>query len=336
MPRVTPEAALKELRAGKYHPVYFLCGEEPYFTDQISSYIENHILGEGERDFNLSVLYGIEVNASDVVAVAKRYPMMSEYQVVLIKEAQLMKGLDGLESYIKNPQPSTILAICYKGSEPDKRKSFSKTLESETVFVKSDQVKNEKIPEWITQFLFQRGYKIQAKAAIMMAEFVGNELEKVVNEAEKMMVNFQPGYEFTEKDVERLVGVSREYNVFELQKAIGRRDIYTANKIVYYMSRQTKNLSIQTSLGSFYWYFSKILHYQWLKKRGERDFARLMGVQPYFLKDYEQAAAQFSPAKVIRIIHHLRDYDLRSKGLNNEINASDGELLKELIFKILH
>jgi DNA polymerase III subunit delta len=335
MPQFTAEAAFKDLKAGKYQPLYFLCGEEPFYIDQIAQYIENNVLGEAERDFNQTVLYGLEVSASDVAAVAKRFPMMSEFQVVIVKEAQLMKGIEALEPYIRNPQPSTILVFCYKGKEPDKRKTFAKTLEKETVYVKSDRLKDEKIPEWVSRFLFKRGYKIQPKAAIMMAEYVGNELEKVANEAEKLMVNFPEGYEFSEKDVERLVGISREYNVFELQKALGKKDIFKANKIAFFLADQAKNHPIQMILGSFNGYFSKLLHYQWLNTRGERDIARSMGIPPYFIKDYETAARNYSPAKVIRIMHHLRDYDLRSKGVNND-GSSGGELLKELVFKILH
>ncbi|MCC6769155.1 MAG: DNA polymerase III subunit delta [Bacteroidia bacterium] len=335
MPQVTAEAVLKDLKNRQFHPVYFLCGEEPFYIDQISSFIESSILDESERDFNQSILYGLEVSASDVVAVAKRFPMMSEYQVVLVKEAQLMKGMEALEPYILKPQPSTVLVICYKGKEPDKRKTFSKILEKEAVYVKSDRLKDDKIPEWIGRFLFKRGFKIQPKAAIMMAEFVGNELEKVANEAEKLMVNFQTGYEFTEKDIERIVGVSREYNVFELQKALGKKDIFTANKIAFFMAGNPKNHPIQAILGSFIGYFSKVLHYQWLRSKGNTDFAKSMGVNPYFIRDYEIAANNYSPAKIIRIIHHLRDNDMRSKGVNNE-SASGGDLLKELVFKILH
>jgi DNA polymerase-3 subunit delta len=335
MPQQTAEAAIKDLAARKYHPLYFLCGEEPFYIDQIADYIQSNVLSEAERDFNQSVLYGLDVSAADVIATARRFPMMSEYQVVIIKEAQLMKGIETLEAYVRHPQPSTLLVICYKGKEPDKRKAFAKLVEKEAVYVKSDRLKDEKIPEWVSRFLFKRGYKIQPKAAIMMAEFVGNELEKVANEAEKLMVNFQPGYEFNEKDVERLVGISREYNVFELQKALGQKDIYTANKITFFMAGQSKNHPIQMILGSFNGYFTKLLHYQWLKNRGETDIARSMGIPPFFMRDYETAARNYSPAKVIRIIHHLRDYDLRSKGVNND-GTSGGELLKELIFKILH
>jgi DNA polymerase-3 subunit delta len=255
--------------------------------------------------------------------------------VVIVKEAQLLKKVEELEQYILKPQTSSILVICYKGKEPDKRRSFGKMLEKSTVYFKSERLKDEKIPEWISKFLSKKGYKIQAKAALMMSEFVGNDLEKVANESDKLIINFPEGYEFNENDIERLVGISREYNVFELQKAIGTKDIYKSNKIAFFMADNPKNHPIQMILGSMIGYFSKILHFQWLKSNGEREIAKSMGIPPFFLRDYETAARNYSPAKIIRIIHHLRDYDLKSKGVNNE-GTSGGELLKELIFKIVH
>ena len=314
--------------------MYFFCGEEPYYTDQLTQYIEQNALTEGEREFNQSVLYGIDVTPDDVVGTAKRFPMMSEYHVVIVKEAQLLKKAEELDKYIQNPQKSTILVIAWRGKEPDKRKSFGKNIEKNAVYFKSDRLKDERIPEWVSNYLHKKSYRITAQAAIMVAEFVGNELEKIVNEADKLMANFPPGYEIKEKDVEQQVGISKEYTVFEFQKALGTKNILKANQIAFHMAANPKNHPIQMTLGFLFGFFSKILHYQWLKSKNETNYASAMGVSPYFIKDYETAARNFSPAKLIRIMQHLRDYDLRSKGFNSDTDSS--ELLKELTFKIIH
>lgn len=332
---MTFDAILKDLKAGKYNPVYFLCGEETYYIDQISDYIEKNVLTDDEKEFNQTILYGLDVSAEDVKSVAGRYPMMSRYQVVILKEAQLMRKIDALGEYIAKPQESTILVICYKGKTLDKRTNFATSVKNHTVYLESTRLKEDKIPEWFTRYVEAKGYKIKTRAAIMVAEAVGNDLEKLTNEAEKLFIRFAPGYEITEKDVELLVGISREYNVFELQKALGMRDVFKANQIAFYMANNPKNYALPATLALLYGYFSKILLMHYLKSKGERELAKAMGVPPFFLRDYETAGRQYSPAKLIKIMRHLRDYDLKSKGVNNE-SADEGSLLKELVFKIVH
>ena len=331
---MTIDSIYKDLRARKFSPVYFFCGEEPYYIDQLTQYIEQNVLSEDEREFNQSVLYGIDVTPDEVVGTAKRFPMMSDYQVVIIKEAQLLKKAEELDKYLLHPQKSTILVIAWRGKEPDKRKSFGKNIEKNSVYFKSDRLKDEKIPEWVSNYLHKKSYRITAQAAIMVAEFVGNELEKIVNEADKLMANFPPGYEIKEKDVELQVGISKEYNVFEFQKALGTKNILKANQIAFHMAANPKNHPIQMTLGSLFGFFSKILHYQWLKSKNQTNYASAMSVPPFFIKDYETAARNYSPAKLMRIMQHLRAYDLRSKGFNSDTDSS--ELIKELTFKIIH
>ncbi len=331
---MTLDAIYKDLKARKFSPVYFFCGEEPYYTDQLTQYIEQNVLSDDEREFNQTVLYGIDVTPDDIVGTAKRFPMMSEFQVVIVKEAQLLKKYEELEKYILNPQKSTILVISWRGKEPDKRKSFSKNIEKHAVYYKSDRLKDEKIPEWVSTYLQRKSYRITAQAAIMVAEYVGNELEKIVNEVNKLITNFPAGSEIREVDVEQQVGISKEYNVFEFQKALGSKNILKANKIAFFMAGNPKNHPIQMTLGFLFTFFSKILHYHWLKSRNETNFASAMGVPPFFIRDYETAARNYSPAKLMRIMQHLRDYDLRSKGFNSD--TDNGELLKELTFKIIH
>jgi DNA polymerase-3 subunit delta len=331
---VTLEALFSQLKSRKFAPVYFFCGEETYYIDQLVQYIEQNTLTPDEREFNQTVLYGLDITVEELISTAKRYPMMSEYQVVIVKEAQLLKQIDLLDHYLNNPQKSTILVIAYKGKEPDKRKSFGKNLEKTTVYFKSERLKEERMPEWISSYISKKGYRITARAAIMIAEFVGNELEKVANEVDKLFLNYPVGFEFTEKEVESNVGISKEYNVFEFQKALGQKNVLKANQIAFYFGSNSKNHPIQMIIGFLFQYFNKLLHYHWLKSQGERELPKALGVPYFFIKDYETAAKHYSPAKLIKIIHHLRDYDLRSKGINN--TAADGELLKELTFKIVH
>ncbi len=332
---VSVESVFKDLQSRNYSPIYLLCGEESYYIDQLSNYIENNVLTEDEREFNQTILYGLDVNSDDVMATAKRFPMMSEYQVVIVKEAQQLKEIDKLVPYIKNPQSSTILVLCFKGKEPDKRKEFYKMLlKYDAVYFVSERLKQEKMPEWISKYFTRKGYRITPNAAILLAEFVGNELEKVTNEAEKIFLNTPIGSEINEKIIESQVGISREFNVFEFQKALGTRNVFKANQIALNLAGQ-KATPMPMVMGSLYSYFSKLLLFQWLKSKGEKNMASAMGVPPFFLKDYEQAARYYSPAKLLRIMSHLRNYDLKSKGYTNE-SANETELLKELTFKIVH
>lgn len=332
---VSVESVFKELQARKFAPVYMLCGEESYYIDQLSNYIENNVLTEDEREFNQTVLYGIDVTADDVMATAKRYPMMSEYQVVIVKEAQQLKDIEKLVPYLNNPQSSTVLVICYKGKEPDKRKEFYKSLlKNDAVYFVSERPRQEKMPEWVNRYFTKKGYRITPNAAILLSEFVGNELEKVCNEADKLFLNSPAGSEINEKDIERQVGISREFNVFEFQKALGTRNVFKANQIALNLAGQ-KATPLPMVMGSLFSFFSKLLHYQWLKSKGETNMASAMGISPYVMKDYEVAARNYPPFKLLRIMSHLRNYDLKSKGLNNE-SANETELLKELTFKIVH
>ena len=330
----TVESVYRELQARHFAPVYMLCGEEPYYIDQLALFIENNVLTADEREFNQTVLYGSDVSADDIMATAKRYPMMSEFQVVLVKEAQLLKDTEKLIPYLTNPQKSTILVFCYKGKEPDKRKKFYELINKAGVYYASDRIKQEKMPEWITKYFSKRGYRITPNAAILLSEHVGNELEKVTNEADKLFLNTAPGSEINEKDIEHQVGISREFNVFEFQKALGQRNVFKANQIALNIAGQ-KSTPLPMVMGALYSYFSKLLHFQWLKSKGETNMASAMGVPPFFIRDYEMAARNYPPAKLLRILGHLRNYDLKSKGLNNE-SANETELLKELTFKIVH
>ncbi len=368
---MTVEAVLKDLKARKFSPVYVFHGDEPYYNEQLVKYMEDNILNPDEKEFNFTVLYGADVSPEDVVVAARRFPMMAEYQVTIVKEAQAMKrpGPDVFQrmvSYIEKPNPNTILVLFFRGVKvpkravseggveekvvkpvailppgekkapaPKKQKSFYDAA-SEYVMVESSKMKDDKIPEWASGYFQKRGYRINARAAILLAESLGNELDKVTNEADKLMLNHQTGYEFTERDVEESVGVSKEYTAFELQNALATKNILKANKIAFFMGQQEKVLPIQMVLPTLLTFFMRSLQYHWLKSTGKTsNMAQEMGVNPYFMREYETMARNYSPGKVIKIIHHLRDYDMRSKGWNASDNDA-GKLMKELVFKIIH
>ena len=362
---VTPEAVFKDLKARKFQPVYVFHGEEPYYNDQLVQYIEEHVLSADEKEFNFTLLYGADVSPEDVIVAARRFPMMADVQVTIVKEAQAMKrpGPDvfqRLVPYLENPNKTTILVLFFRGSKiakravsggdevekeekptaskgvaKVKRRSFYDAAKDH-VFVESAKLREDKIPEWAAQYFQKKGFRIQARAAILLAESLGNELDKVAGEAQKLMINHALGYEFTEKDIEQLVGVSKEYSLFELQKALSTRNVLKANRIAYFMGQQEKALPIQMVLSGLLGYFAKVLQYHWLKGNASTgDIAAAMGINPYFMRDYETAARNFNPGKVIRIIHHLRDYDMRSKGWGAP-QTNQGELMKELVFKIVH
>ena len=362
---MTPEAVFKDLKAKKFHPVYIFHGEEPYYNDQLVQYIEENVLSVDEKEFNFTTLYGADVSPEDVIVAARRFPMLADVQVTIVKEAQAMKrsGPDvfqRLVPYLENPNKTTILVLFFRGTKIAKRavsggddaEQEEKSAEGKSagkkkkrsfydaakdhILVESVKLREDKIPEWAAQYFQKKGFRIQARAAILLAESLGNELEKVAGEAQKLMINHAPGYEFTEKDVELLVGVSKEYGLFELQKALSTRNVLKANRIAYFMGQQEKALPIQMVLSGLLGYFAKVLQYHWLKGNASHgDIASAMGVNPYFLRDYETAARNFNPAKVIKIIHHLRDYDMRSKGWGTP-QTDQGELMKELVFKIVH
>lgn len=329
------ERILTDLKNKIYLPVYFLMGEEPFFIDKISDYIEENILDETGKEFNQSVLYGMEVDAATIVSVAKRFPMMSNYQVVIIKEAQNIKKIEALQPYIEHPLQSTILVICYKYSKIDKRKTFAKAVEKSGLLFESEKIRDYNIEAWIGVYLRSLKYKITPSALNLLAEYLGNDLTKIANEVGKLTINIPPNTEITTEHIEQNIGISKDFNVFELQKAIGLKNILKANQIINHFSSNPKDNPIVLTLINLYSYFSKILMYHGLKDKSKNNVAAVLGINQFFIRDYEIAAKNFSEKKIYKIIHHLRICDTRSKGIENP-STSDGELLKELLFKILH
>ena len=340
---MTAPEIIKDLRARKFKPVYLLHGEEPYFIDLVGNYIEHQVLSDGEKGFNQTVLYGKDTDIMTAINAAKRYPMMSDYQVVMVKEAQDMKwgredddkkGINPILAYLEKPLPSTILVFCHKYGKIDKRKKLYKAIEKNGLIFDSAALYDSKIPAWIEGYITGKKYRISGQASAMLSEYLGNDLSKIVNELDKLMLNVSAGEEITLKQVQDNIGISKEYNVFELQSAITRKDAYKVNQIVNYFEANQKANPIVLVLGNLNNFFSKVLAYHYVKDRSPQNLARELGVSPYFLKDYEQAARGYNLSKTFQVISYLREYDIKSKGV--ESNAGPGGLMRELMFKILH
>jgi DNA polymerase-3 subunit delta len=340
---MTAADIIKDLKTRKYKPLYLLHGEEPYYIDLVSSYVEQKLLSDAEKGFNQTVLYGKDTDIMTVLNAAKRYPMMADYQVVLVKEAQEMKwgkddddkkAINPLLSYLENPLPSTVLVFCYKYGKFDKRKKTYKAIEKNGLVFESGTLYENKIPGWVESYITEKGYRINQQASLMLAEYLGNDLSKIANELEKLMLNVSAGQEITLENIQNNIGISKEYNVFELQTALAKKDAFKVNQIINYFEANPKANPIVLVLGNLNNFFSKILAYHYITDRSQQNLARELGVNPYFVKDYEQAARSYNLGKTVSIISFLREYDLKSKGV--ESNAEDGGLMKELMFKILH
>lgn len=327
---------ISDLKKKVYHPIYFLCGEEPYYIDMVADYIEDNVLDENEKEFNQTVLYGKETDILTVISEAKRYPMMANHNVVIVKEAQhLDKELDKFESYIDQPTPSTILVFCFKYKTLDGRKAVSKKIKKQAVFLESKKLYDNQIPDWIEGYLKNKKYSISPHASALIAEFLGTDLSKVANELNKLIINLPQGSDITPEIVEQNIGISKDYNSFELNKAIGTRNILKANQIVYHFSKNQKDHPIQMTIGILYNFFTNLLTYHYTKDKSRNNVAAALKISPFFVQEYQTAAQNYSIKKAVKVIEYLRDYDLKSKGVNNS-SADGGELMKELVFKIIH
>jgi len=296
--------------------------------------MEEHILDEAEKSFNMTVAYGKETDARTVDLNAKRFPMMSNYQLIIIKEAHEMKDIEDLAYYAERPLKSTILVIVYKYKTLDKRKKLYKCIEKNGVVFDSPKVPEYKIPAWITSYLAEKKMAITPEASVMMSEYLGNELGKIANELNKLAILLPPGTTINPDHIERNIGISKDYNVFELQKAIGQKDILKANRIVNYFGHNPKDHPAVVVIGTLFTYFSQVLKLHSLKDTSKNNVAAALGINPYFVQDYFTAKNNYPLVKVIYIISLLREFDLKSKGVNS--TASEGQLLKELIFRMMH
>ena len=340
---MTIENILADIKKRAFKPVYFLHGEESYYIDFIADLLEKVVLTEAEKGFNQTILYGKEVDMLTIISTAKRYPMMSDFQLVIVKEAQNIKfgkgdtkDADPFASYLENPLKSTVLVFCHKYGSLDKRLKIAKAIEKNGVLFESKKLYDNQVSEWAMNFVGTKGFKLDTKAGAMVAEYLGNDLSKVANELEKVMINMGDRKTITMDDIQKNVGISKEYNTFEFNTAIAKRDVLKANKIVDYFAANKKENPLVVTIGQLNTYFSKIFTYYYLADKSKSNIASALKINPYFVQEYEQAAKNYNFDKTCQVISLLREYDLKSKGLDSTGNTDEGELLKELVWKILH
>jgi len=299
---------VSDIKNGNIKPVYFLMGEEPYYIDKISEFIENSVLTEEEKGFNQMVLYGRDVAIEEISDNAKRFPMMADRQVVIVKEAQdLSRSIEKLVNYVENPQPSTVLVICYKYKTIDKRKKLYKAIQKSGLIYESKKLYENQVAEWIRRVLLGKKYKIDTKAALMLVEFLGNDLSKISNELSKLMVVLPVESTITPKDIEENIGFSKDYNNFELRKAIGERNVVKANRIINYFAHNQKANPIVVTISLLNSYFTQILIYHSLKDKSKNSVAKALKINPYFVSDYAVAAKNYPMRKVSQVIGFLRE-----------------------------
>lgn len=327
---------INDIKTGNIKPIYFLMGDEPYYIDKLTEYIEQNILQEHERDFNQTILYGRDVTIEDVVGNAKRYPMMADRQVVVVREAQeLSRTIDKLESYVENPQNTTVLVFAYKYKTLDKRKKITKLLAKHGVVFESKKMYENQVGTWISRILQGKGYSIEPKANAMLVEFLGNDLSKISNELDKLQIILPKGHTINPKDIEENIGFSKDYNVFELQNALGSKNQIKAYKIAQYFADNPKDNPMVVTTSLVFSFFIKVLKYHGIKDKNPAKVAPILGVSPFFMKDYDVALKNYPMKKVSNIVTTLRDIDVKSKGVGgNALTTHD--LLKEMLVKIFN
>lgn len=334
---ITYEEIVRNLKNRVYSPVYFLMGEEDYYIDRISDYIMDTVLSEVEKEFNLTVLYGADTDMAGVINAAKRYPMMSEHQVIVVKEAQGLKGMEDLVYYLQKPLLSTILVFCYKHGTLDRRKKITAEIEKAGVLFESKKLKDTQLPGFISSFLKRKKVEIEPKASEMIAEFVGTDLNRLAGELEKLIITLPPGAtRITPEQIERNIGISKDYNNFELRSALIEKDVLKANRIVKYFNDNPKNNPLQLTLAVLFNFFSNLMLAYYAPEKTERGIAAQLGLRsPWQSREYMAAMRRYKGIKVMQIIEAIRTCDAKSKGIDNS-SMSDGDLLKELVYVILH
>lgn len=325
---------LEDVKAGNIKPIYFFMGEEPYYIDKLTEYLEDNLLSEDEKGFNQTVLYGRDVSIDEIVSTSKRYPMMAERQVVIVKEAQdLSRTIENLQTYAENPTPSTVLVVAYKYKTLDKRKKTLKAIAKNGLVFDSKKLYENQVPDWLKRVLAGKKLAIEPKAASMLVDFLGNDLSKIANEIDKLAIILKPGETVTPQIIEENIGFSKDFNVFELRKAIGEKNQLKAYQIVKYFSENPKDHPIVITTSQVFGFFLTLLKYHGLKDRNPKTVAPALGVSPFFLKEYDVALKNYPMRKVSQIIANIRDMDVKSKGVG-AANVPPEDLLKEMLAKI--
>ena len=337
MAKYTYESIMSELKSGVYRPVYYLMGEEGYFTDRITDYIIENALTEVERDFNLTVFYGLETDINTVINTAKRFPMMAERQVVVVKEAQALKDIEQLVFYLQNPQPTTVLVFAHKNGSIDKRKKVATELDRKGVVLETKKYRDDHLPSFISSYLKEKGLTADTKSVLMLSESIGADLARIAGEIDKLSISIPQGTKtITPELVEEHIGISKEYNNFELQNAIINKDIYKANKIVNYFAQNPKKNPIQMTLALLFSFFSNLMMCYYAPEKTERGVAEFLGLKnSWGVGDYIKAMRNYRAMHVMEILHLIRLADAQSKGAEGA-PMPDGEIMRELLYKILH
>lgn len=331
----TFEDLIRSIRNRAFHPVYFLMGEETFYIDVIADNLEEHVLNEQDREFDLSIVYGKDTDVNGILGHARRYPMMASHHLVIVREAQHIRDIDGLLPYIQQPLASTILVVCYKYKTYDRRKKLLKEIEKKGVVFEGRKLYDNQVPGWINDYIRRKGYRINPRAVQMLADHLGADIGKIVNEVSKVFINLKEGEEITPVLIEEHIGISKDFNVFEFQQALGERDAAKAFLIARYFADNPKANPLVLILGLLYQFFSRILIYHSLKDKSRKSVATALGVNDFFVPQFQRAATNFSVKKLISIISDLRSCDNRSKGIDNA-TTSDGDLLNELTYRILN
>lgn len=333
----TYEEIARDLKNRIYKPVYYLMGEESYYIDRISEYIAQTVLNENEKEFNQTILYGADTDIATIINAAKRYPMMSKYQVVIVKEAQGVKNIDELSYYLQKPLESTILVLCHKHGVLDRRKKLAAEIEKVGVLFESKKIKDAQLTGFITSYLKRKSIEIEPKASEMMAEFVGTDLSRMAGELEKLIITLPKGQKrITPEQIEQNIGISKDYNNYELRNALIIKDVFKANQIIKYFEENPKTNPLQMTLSVLFNFFSNLMLAYYALEKSEQGIAAQLGLKsPWQSKDYLAAMRKYSGVKVMQIIGEIRYCDAKSKGVGNS-SLGDGELLRELVYKILH
>jgi DNA polymerase III subunit delta len=332
----TFEEIISDLKKRIFKPVYFLAGDEPYYIDLITDFIAEKVLSDEEKAFNQIIIYGEETSVNSIIETSRRFPMMASHQVVIVKEAQALKKIEDLAIYLDKPLLSTILVLNYKYKVIDKRTKLYKTLDTQGVYYESMRLRDYQVPPWIERYLMTKGIKINPDASAMLTEFLGADLHKIVNELDKLLITLPAGKPvITTSLIEKNIGISKDYNNFELQKAIGEKNILKANMIVRYFTENPNDNPVTLTIASLFSLFTKILTYHYLTDKSKNNVASVLKIHPYFVKDYEISAMKYDATKTIQIISLLRTYDMKTKGFG-DVSTDQGDLLKELVYKVLH
>ena len=337
MAKHTFESVFSELKKGKYHPVYYFMGEESFYIDRLTDYIAEHALPEDERGFNQMVLYGLDTTMDAIVDAARSFPMMAERQVIIVKESQHLKDYDALSAYLRHPQPTTVLVFAHKNGSIDKRKKIAAELEKVAVVVESKKMKDDQLPTFVNNYLRGKGLVADSKTVGMICEAVGSDLNRLAGEIDKLVLSLPQGSSMiTPEIVEDNIGISKEYNNFELQSALVNKDVYKANKIIQYFANNPKKNPIQLTLSVLFGFFSNVMMAYYAPDKSERGVAGFLGLKSTWgVKDYITAMKNYRAVHVMAILHEIRLADARSKG-GDAVTVPDGEIMRELLYKILH